>query len=90
MKTLTVPRDTPPPKFEVKIDQCFHLKFEKAGQISLQHADYFAPPLPKDEMPIDTVTTHATKKTGEVNFNFTATLSGGKRTFSAHTILIGS
>ena len=63
MKTLTIPHDTSPPKFQIKIGESFHLKFDKDGEVNHHDLDHFDPPLPKHKVgPSTQVSTHKAKK----------------------------
>jgi hypothetical protein len=88
-KTLTIPHDTSPPKFGVKVGESFDLKFDKEGKVSHQDLDHFDPVLPKGKVgPSTPVSTHKAKKKGEVNITFT-TIIQNTDSSSTHTILIG-
>jgi hypothetical protein len=63
MKTLTIPHDTSPPKFEIKVGDSFHLKFDKDGEANHHDLDHFDPSLPKHKVgPSTPVSTHRRKK----------------------------
>jgi hypothetical protein len=89
MKTLTIPHDTSPPKFEIKVGESFHLKFDKDGQVNHNDLDHFDPPLPKHKVgPSTPVSTYKAKKKGEVSITFTTSIQNTDSS-STHTILIG-
>jgi hypothetical protein len=89
MKALTIPQDTSPRKFEIKVDESFHLKFDKEGKVSHHDLDHFDPVLPQGKVgPSTPVSTHKALKKGEVNITFTPTIQNTD-SFSTHTILIG-
>ncbi len=89
MKTLTIPHDTSPPKFEIKVGESFQLKFDKDGEVSHHDLDHFDPALPKQRVgPRTPASTHKALKRGEVNITFTPTIQNTDSS-SSHTILIG-
>jgi len=64
----------PQPKFEIKVGDSFHLKFDKNGEVNHHDLDHFDPPLLKHEVgPSTQVSTHKAKK-GEVNITSTTTI----------------
>jgi hypothetical protein len=88
MKTLTIPHHTA--RFDIKVGQHFHLRFNEDGQISHHDSSHFDPVLPNTTVgPGTPESTHEALQIGDVDIKFIA--SGvEENTFSMHTIHIES